>query len=638
MVQTNKLISKINNLLRHGVLSKFQADNVGAIRQRLVSFLELRKSGRTNSAYPNGGVIETLTGETLTIRVGDHHANEANFRAKYNVSIIVGDGVVVTETIKSNVFCEYVYDSECFNNLNKEESLTEIFQGLLSVLKTGHYVSGRMGKCAVRIAQDADEDGELGAIDRNELQKSIIDAVTSCVLKWEKPWKPYNETVLFKVNGKITSGFVNAYSLKRYNAQNIAILSNSLDLLNNMEGDSFAPIFLSRNMADKNMWHLKKKMFATGENGETLTSWFVTRERYWRLLNEKNEKDAFRISLCKEMLNSPEGLKFPYKEKDGKFFFYSVRMGHVTPAENIVENPFVIERVKAKEAEMTEYVENIIKAYSGNVAPVSFDQSDKCFYRRSVDEIHLVPPQAFENINEFYSTRFHETVHSTLHPSRLNRSFPQQDGFGSVGYAMEELVAEMGAWIMCAEFGISFCPKDKTSARDNSTAYVGSWLTKAKKLYDGDEEKTIIEAYKHACKAVDYILKGVNFDDMIPESVKQLEDETLSDIEMYADSSLRVVNVRRDSRIRFFFSEPPSEEVRAELKGEGLHYSGIFKAWQIANTDEGVETAKRVLTNVLGKTLSDDDEELQLAIAKARAVQIWLSLQKEMQENESILK
>ena len=85
-------------------------------------------------------------------------------------------------------------------------------------------------------------------------------------------------------------------------------------------------------------------------------------------------------------------------------------------------------------------------------------------------------------------------------------------------------------------------------------------------VYDGDGERTLIEAHNCATKAVDLIPKGVNIDDMIPDSVKAQEDAELSDITLYADERVRVVNVRRDSRIRFFFTTPPDADRREQLK------------------------------------------------------------------------
>ena len=85
-------------------------------------------------------------------------------------------------------------------------------------------------------------------------------------------------------------------------------------------------------------------------------------------------------------------------------------------------------------------------------------------------------------------------------------------------------------------------------------------------VYDGDGERTLIEAHNCATKAVDFIPKGVNIDGMLPDSVKAQEDAELSDITLYADERVRVVNVRRDSRIRFFFTTPPDADRREQLK------------------------------------------------------------------------
>lgn len=65
---------------------------------------------------------------------------------------------------------------------------------------------------------------------------------------------------------------------------------------------------------------------------------------------------------------------------------------------------------------------------------------------------------------------------------------------------------------------------------------------------------------------MDFILKGVNNDGMLPDSVKAQEDAELSDITLYTDERVRVVNVRRDSRIRFFFTTPPDADRREQLK------------------------------------------------------------------------
>lgn|GEM_PF-2477636 len=77
--------------------------------------------------------------------------------------------------------------------------------------------------------------------------------------------------------------------------------------------------------------------------------------------------------------------------------------------------------------------------------------------------------QAFRNSESYYATATHEITHWTRHPSRLDRSFDQKR-FGDSGYAMEELVAEIGAAFLCADLEIT--PKP----REDHAAYIASWL------------------------------------------------------------------------------------------------------------------------------------------------------------------
>ena len=95
----------------------------------------------------------------------------------------------------------------------------------------------------------------------------------------------------------------------------------------------------------------------------------------------------------------------------------------------------------------------------------------------------------------YYATLFHELVHATGHESRVGRQGIEAfAGFGSESYSKEELVAEIGAAILCAEAGIE--PRI-----DQSAAYIASWL----KVLKGDK-KFVVAAAAGAGKAVDFIL------------------------------------------------------------------------------------------------------------------------------------
>jgi antirestriction protein ArdC len=96
---------------------------------------------------------------------------------------------------------------------------------------------------------------------------------------------------------------------------------------------------------------------------------------------------------------------------------------------------------------------------------------NKAFYRPSEDIIGMPSINQFEKPEEYYSTLFHELVHSTGHPKRLNRQdFMKHDFFGDENYSKEELVAEFGASFLCAIAGI------ENVTINNSATYIKGWM------------------------------------------------------------------------------------------------------------------------------------------------------------------
>ncbi len=87
------------------------------------------------------------------------------------------------------------------------------------------------------------------------------------------------------------------------------------------------------------------------------------------------------------------------------------------------------------------------------------------------DEIYMPSKKSFTTVEEYYSTLFHELIHSTGHKSRLNRTgITGAVNFGSDVYSREELVAEFGRVFMCAETGLKL-------NRDNSLGYIQHWAS-----------------------------------------------------------------------------------------------------------------------------------------------------------------
>jgi antirestriction protein ArdC len=119
----------------------------------------------------------------------------------------------------------------------------------------------------------------------------------------------------------------------------------------------------------------------------------------------------------------------------------------------------------------------------------------KAVYVADGDYIRLPEPEAFTAPHEFYGTAFHELVHWSGHPSRLDR-LARNDRFGSTSYAREELVAEIGGCLLSAEIGVP-----QSDDLTNQAAYLNSWLSIL-----GHDPTAIFTAAAQASAAVDFLL------------------------------------------------------------------------------------------------------------------------------------
>jgi len=114
---------------------------------------------------------------------------------------------------------------------------------------------------------------------------------------------------------------------------------------------------------------------------------------------------------------------------------------------------------------------------------------DRACYIPSKDAICLPKDSAFTDENERESTKAHEGIHATGAKHRLDRNKPS--------YAYEELVAELGAAMVCASLGV---PLDKLQ----HTSYIQSWLKQLK-----DDTSFVFKAAADASKAVKYLTREV---------------------------------------------------------------------------------------------------------------------------------
>lgn len=123
----------------------------------------------------------------------------------------------------------------------------------------------------------------------------------------------------------------------------------------------------------------------------------------------------------------------------------------------------------------------------------------RCSYSPSEDLIRIPEKRRFDSIEEYWATLFHEGCHSTGHEKRLGRKFG--NNFGSEPYAKEELIAEMGAQILCQNCGI-------TRTLENTASYCKNWASAIRSM--PDYGKAIVCAAAQAQKAADWIM-GVKY-------------------------------------------------------------------------------------------------------------------------------
>jgi antirestriction protein ArdC len=132
--------------------------------------------------------------------------------------------------------------------------------------------------------------------------------------------------------------------------------------------------------------------------------------------------------------------------------------------------------------------------------PQLVEGGPRAAYSPSMDKLFMPERDRFENAPGYYSTIFHEMTHSTGHAKRLARKdLLESHGFGDASYSREELVAEMGAAMLCGVVGI------EQLTVPNSAAYVASWLDKLR----GDK-RLILTAAAQAQKASD-LIRGISY-------------------------------------------------------------------------------------------------------------------------------
>lgn len=153
---------------------------------------------------------------------------------------------------------------------------------------------------------------------------------------------------------------------------------------------------------------------------------------------------------------------------------------------NIPDRPLIEKRADADAF----FAATGIKAVSGG---------DSAHYAINTDTVHMPDERLFTGADEveralnFYSVKAHEFGHATGAKHRLNRDLSNR--FGTAGYAMEELVAELISAMVLAHLGMSAQP------RPDHACYIANWLKVLKQ-----DKKAIFAAAARAQEATSYLI------------------------------------------------------------------------------------------------------------------------------------
>ncbi|GJE39790.1 ArdC family protein [Methylobacterium persicinum] len=117
---------------------------------------------------------------------------------------------------------------------------------------------------------------------------------------------------------------------------------------------------------------------------------------------------------------------------------------------------------------------------------------NRACYVPATDAIHLPPRTVFRTPTGYAGTLAHELVHWTGAPHRLARDLTGR--FGARAYAVEELVAELGAAFVLADLGIVRSP------HPGHAAYCASWVPLLR-----TDPRALSHAATQASRAADYL-------------------------------------------------------------------------------------------------------------------------------------
>jgi antirestriction protein ArdC len=271
-----------------------------------------------------------------------------------------------------------------------------------------------------------------------KVTNTIIDALKEAEQKeWEMPWHRVNELPQNAITHKKYRG-VNVFLLWAYQLQSE---------------------YKSNEWATFKQWREKGATVKKGEKGAYIV--------FWKAIEAKDEDDdGYMIAKWSVVFNADQV------------------DGYETEAKNFNSG-----------IDSIHHVENLISCTGAEIK----ESGSRAFYTPLQDFINMPQKGLFKDTENatatenYYATLLHELTHWTGSKKRLDRF---KNGADKKEYAFEELIAELGAAMLCAELGIN------SNGREDHACYIAHWLEALE-----SDTKFIFKASSKAQKAVDFILK-----------------------------------------------------------------------------------------------------------------------------------
>ena len=336
--------------------------------------------------------------------------------------------------------------------------------------------------------EEHDENEEIESLGRAVSSEDIYNMITNKVLDliktenglfWRKSWKQ-------QFNGISSQNFV---SKKDYRGINAILLNIIAPLIREKSNLETLPYWLTFKQIEERNGKLEKG--STGIEVVYFTLLYGIKQESPKIDFATYDEQQYKnfIAANKSKINkTARYFKIPIL-KYYKVFNAADISGIKFPEFKPEDQPTEPQRI--------EIAEKIVKNYPDPPKLNLESAGDKAFYRPGLDDVTMPKLRFFDGAQEYYSTFFHELIHSTGNEKRLKRDFTGT--FGTPKYAFEELVAELGALFLCAESGILYF------TLNNSAAYIKGWQ---KRLIDKMEadNKFFFRASSKAQAGADLIL------------------------------------------------------------------------------------------------------------------------------------